>query len=190
MKKSSPAPKHRPELKQCLKLLRAGDTLVVWKLDHLGRSLQQLINVVADLEQRQVGFQSLTDNIDTTSSTVKLDFHIFGSLVEFERGLTRERVNAGLDAAKKKGKKFGRPDALSENYKDMALAMRNGEATKFDIAGHFNVIRHTIYTLLKEFGTYPSKTRSTSSPRHPEQNSANDLESGLSRRRPKVGKNH
>jgi len=94
--------------------------------------------VVADLEQRQIGFQSLTENIDTTSPTGKLVFHIFGLLAEFERGLIRERVKAGLDAAKKKGKKFGRPVALSEKEKDMALAMRNGGATKIDIARHFS----------------------------------------------------
>ena len=148
----SGAKKERAELKQCLKSLRAGDILVVWKLDRLGRSLQHLIDVVADLEQRQVGFQSLTENIDTTSPTGKLVFHIFGSLAEFERGLIRERVKAGLDAAKKKGKKFGRPDALDEKDKSMALAMRNGGATKIDIARHFKVTRQTIYTLLKESG--------------------------------------
>ena len=142
----------RPELQQCLKSVRAGDILVVWKLDRLGRSLQHLIDVVADLEQRQVGFRSLTENIDTTSPTGKLVFHIFGSLAEFERGLIRERVKAGLDAAKKKGKKFGRPDALDEKDKSMALAMRNGGATKIDIARHFKVTRQTIYTLLKESG--------------------------------------
>jgi len=148
----SGAKKERAELQQCLKSLRAGDILVVWKLDRLGRSLQHLIDVVADLEQRQVGFQSLTENIDTTSPTGKLVFHIFGSLAEFERGLIRERVKAGLDAAKKKGKKFGRPDALDEMDKSMALAMRNGGATKIDIARHFKVTRQTIYTLLKESG--------------------------------------
>ena len=148
----SGAKKDRPELQQCLKSLRAGDLLVVWKLDRLGRSLQHLIDVVADLEQRQIGFQSLTENIDTTSPTGKLVFHIFGSLAEFERGLIRERVKAGLDAAKKKGKKFGRPDALGENEKDMALAMRNGGATKIDIARHFKVTRQTIYSILKESG--------------------------------------
>lgn len=109
--------------------------------------------MVTDLENRQIGFQSLTENIDTTSPTGKLIFHIFGSLAEFERGLIRERVKAGLDAAKKKGKRFGRPAALNEKDKDMALAMLNGGATKIDIARHFNVTRQTIYTLLKEYDT-------------------------------------
>jgi DNA invertase Pin-like site-specific DNA recombinase len=151
--KQSGAKTDRPELQQCLKSLREGDLLIVWKLDRLGRSLQHLIETVTDLENRQIGFQSLTENIDTTSPTGKLIFHIFGSLAEFERGLIRERVKAGLAAAKKKGKKFGRPDALNEKDKEMALAMFNGGATKIDISRHFNVTRQTIYTLLKEYET-------------------------------------
>ena len=147
--KQSGAKKDRPELQQCLKSLREGDILIVWKLDRLGRSLQHLIEVVTDLESRQIGFQSLTENIDTTNNTGKLIFHIFGSLAEFERGLIRERVKAGLEAAKKKGKKFGRPEALNEKDRAMAIAMFNGGATKIDIARHFNVTRQTIYTLLK-----------------------------------------
>ena len=147
----SGAKQDRLELQQCLKSLRAGDLLIVWKLDRLGRSLHHLIELVTDLENRQIGFQSLTENIDTTSPTGKLIFHIFGSLAEFERGLIRERVIAGLAAAKKKGKKFGRPEALNETDKEMALAMFNGGATKIAIARHFKVTRQTIYTLLKEY---------------------------------------
>lgn len=149
--KQSGAKTDRPELQQCLKSLREGDLLIVWKLDRLGRSLQHLIDVVTDLENRQIGFQSLTENIDTTSPTGKLIFHIFGSLAEFERGLIRERVKAGLAAAKKKGKKFGRPEALNEQAKTLAIAMYNGGATKIDIARHFKVTRQTIYTLLKDY---------------------------------------
>ena len=148
--KQSGAKKDRTELQQCLKSLREDDILIVWKLDRLGRSLQHLIEVVSDLEERKIGFQSLTENIDTTSPTGKLIFHIFGSLAEFERGLIRERVKAGLEAAKKRGKKFGRPDALNDKAKEMALAMFNGGALKIDIAKHFNVTRQTVYSLLKE----------------------------------------
>jgi DNA invertase Pin-like site-specific DNA recombinase len=148
--KQSGAKKDRTELQQCLKSLREDDILIVWKLDRLGRSLQHLIEVVSDLEERKIGFQSLTENIDTTSPTGKLIFHIFGSLAEFERGLIRERVKAGLEAAKKRGKKFGRPDALNDKAKEMALAMFNGGALKIDIARHFNVTRQTVYSLLKE----------------------------------------
>lgn len=149
--KQSGVKQDRLELQQCLKSLRAGDSLIVWKLDRLGRSLQHLIEVIADLENREIGFQSLTENIDTTSPTGKLIFHIFGSLAEFERGLIRERVKAGLSAAKNKGTKFGRPKAFNELNKDMALAMFNGGATKIAIARHFNVTRQTIYTLLKTY---------------------------------------
>lgn len=133
-----------------LKSLREDDVLIVWKLERLGRSLQHLIDVVNDLEERKIGFQSITENIDTTSPTGKLIFHIFGSLAEFERGLIRERVKAGLEAAKKRGKKFGRPDALDDKAKEMAFAMFNGGALKIDIARHFNVTRQTVYSLLKE----------------------------------------
>lgn len=139
----------RSELQQCLKSLRAGDVLIVWKLDRLGRSLHHLIEVVKDLENRQIGFQSLTESIDTTNPTGKLIFHIFGSLAEFERDLIRERIKAGLTAAKKRGVKFGRPSALNENDKAVALAMFNGGASKIAIARHFTVTRQTIYTLLK-----------------------------------------
>ena len=149
--KQSGIKQDRLELQQCLKSLRAGDSLIVWKLDRLGRSLQHLIEVIADLESREIGFQSLTENIDTTSPTGKLIFHIFGSLAEFERGLIRERVKAGLVAVKKKGTRFGRPQALNDSDKDMALAMFNGGATKIAIARHFNVTRQTIYTLLKAY---------------------------------------
>ena len=151
--KQSGAKQDRPELQQCLKSLRAEDILIVWKLDRLGRSLHHLIEVIKDLENRQIGFQSLTENIDTTNPTGKLIFHVFGSLAEFERGLIRERVKAGLAVAKNKGTKFGRPEALNDKDKDMALAMFNGGATKIAIARHFKVTRQTIYTLLKEHDT-------------------------------------
>ena len=151
--KQSGAKQDRPELQQCLKSLRAEDILIVWKLDRLGRSLHHLIEVIKVLENRQIGFQSLTENIDTTNPTGKLIFHIFGSLAEFERGLIRERVKAGLAVAKNKGTKFGRPEALNDKDKDMALAMFTGGATKIAIARHFKVTRQTIYTLLKEHDT-------------------------------------
>lgn len=147
--KMSGAKTDRPELKQCLKAMVENDVLVVWKLDRLGRSLQHLIEVVNTLEAENKGFQSLTENIDTTSPTGKLIFHIFASLAEFERGLIRQRVMAGLDAARKSGTKFGRPQALSKSDKEMAITMFNGGATKNAIAQHFGVARQTVYALLK-----------------------------------------
>jgi DNA invertase Pin-like site-specific DNA recombinase len=140
----------RPELKQCLKALQPGNVLVTWKLDRLGRSLQHLIEVVNKLEEQGIGFQSLTENIDTTSASGRLVFNIFGSLAEFERSLIRQRVMAGLEASRKMGTKFGRPAALSPNDKKLAITMFNGGATKGSIAKHFGVARQTIYAVLKD----------------------------------------
>src|SRR5205807_10200185 len=99
-------------LQEALAYVRAGDGLVVWRLDRLGRSLKHLIEVVSDLEKRGIGFKSLTENIDTTTSGGKLIFHLFGALAEFERNLIRERTNAGLLAARARGRKGGRPKSL------------------------------------------------------------------------------
>src|SRR5918912_1558549 len=94
----------RPGLEQALSHLRAGDTLVVWRLDRLGRSLKHLIDTVTDLQERGIGFKSLTESIDTTTSGGKLVFHIFGALAELRRGVIRERTQAGLQAARTRGR--------------------------------------------------------------------------------------
>ena len=106
--------KDRPELISCLKALRKGDVLVVWKLDRLARSLKDLVEIITDLNQREIGFKSLTEAIDTTSATGRLVFHIFGALAEFEHSLIRERTIAGLDAARARGRKGGRKPSMSE----------------------------------------------------------------------------
>ena len=106
---ASGAKADRPELKSCLAYLREGDTLVVWKLDRLARSLKQLVDIVDDLGNRQISFRCLTRNIDTTSSTGKLVFGIFATLAEFERDLIKERTVAGLNAARANGRVGGRP---------------------------------------------------------------------------------
>src|ERR687886_70961 len=103
----------RPGLEQALSHLRPGDTLVVWRLDRLGRSLRHLIDTVTALAERGVGFRSLTESIDTTTSGGKLVFHIFGALAEFERELIRERAKAGLAAARARGRIGGRPKSLT-----------------------------------------------------------------------------
>lgn len=136
----------RPELKQCLKALRVGDTLVVWRLDRLGRSLTDLVRIVTDLEQRGVLFESLMERIETGSATGRLQFHIFSALAEFERNLTRERTLAGLKAARARGRLGGRKRKLTDKQVQQArilLADRNVFVT--DVARSFGVSRMTIY---------------------------------------------
>src|SRR4051812_7058295 len=109
----------RPGLTQALSHLRSGDTLVVWRLDRLGRSLRHLIDTVTDLQEKGVGFKSLTESIDTTTSGGRLVFNIFGALAEFEREIIRERTNAGLSAARARGRSGGRPKALTDRQVQM-----------------------------------------------------------------------
>jgi DNA invertase Pin-like site-specific DNA recombinase len=104
----------RKELAACLKALREGDTLVVWRLDRLGRSLPDLVRIVGELEQKGVSFESLTEKIETGSAAGKLVFHVFAALAEFERNLIRERTRAGLVAARARGRAGGRKPKLSE----------------------------------------------------------------------------
>ena len=110
---ASGAKQERKGLEDALSHVREGDTLVVWRLDRLGRSITHLIQTVSGLAERGVGFKSLTENIDTTTSGGKLVFHIFGALAEFERDIIRERTTAGLQAARARGRKGGRPKALT-----------------------------------------------------------------------------
>jgi DNA invertase Pin-like site-specific DNA recombinase len=141
----------RPGLAEALKFIRPGDTLVVWRLDRLGRSLQHLIETVMGLEQRGIGFMSLTEAIDTTTPGGKLIFHIFGSLAEFERELIRERTNAGLAAARARGRFGGRPPKLDE--KTLALAKRLHADKQTDIATicrTLGICRSTLYRALKQ----------------------------------------
>jgi DNA invertase Pin-like site-specific DNA recombinase len=109
----------RKGLTDALSHLRSGDTLVVWRLDRLGRSLRHLIDTVTALQERGIGFKSLRESIDTTTSGGKLVFHIFGALAEFEREIIRERTQAGLSAARSRGKSGGRPKALTEKQVQM-----------------------------------------------------------------------
>src|SRR5512133_432958 len=110
---ASGAKAERTGLDAALSYVRTGDTLVVWRLDRLGRSLPHLIETITALNTRKIGFKSITENIDTTTSGGKLIFHIFGALAEFERDIIRERTQAGLHAARARGRLGGRPKALS-----------------------------------------------------------------------------
>lgn len=146
VEKSSGAQRERPELKAALDYMRDGDTLVVWKLDRLARSMKQLIETVEGLEEVGVGFRSLTEAIDTTTPGGKLVFHVFGALAEFERSIIRERTRAGLDAARARGRKGGRPPKLREDNLRAARAMlADGEFTVEAIAKRLNVSPATLY---------------------------------------------
>jgi DNA invertase Pin-like site-specific DNA recombinase len=144
--KASGAGRDRPQLNSAIEYMRAGDTLVVWKLDRLARSLKQLIETVEGLEERDIGFKSLTESIDTTTSGGKLVFHIFASLAEFERSLIRERTSAGLQAARDRGKLGGRPPAMSKADIAAAKAMlRDSEITVEEVAVRMKVAPSTLY---------------------------------------------
>ena len=143
---ASGAQRDRPKLAEALAYLRDGDTLVVWKMDRLARSLRQLIETVELLEERGIGFVSLTEKIDTTSPGGKLVFHLFGALAEFERGMIRERTKAGLKAAKERGAKLGRPRVMTDDQIAMALTMKkDGAYTSTQIASQLGVSRATLY---------------------------------------------
>lgn len=149
--KESGAKAARPGLITALEVLREGDTLVVWRLDRLGRSLKDLIALVEQLENRQVGFKSLQENMDTTSSGGKLIFHLFGALAEFERNLIRERTQAGLAAARARGKRGGRPKALDPAQRQ--LAIRLYQERQHSIAGIcrlMGISKPTLYSYLAE----------------------------------------
>ena len=126
----------RKGLDEALGYVRKGDTLVVWRLDRLGRSLPHLITTMTDLEERGIGFKSLTENIDTTTRGGKLIFHIFGALVEFERNLIKERTRAGLTAARARGKKGGRPKALTARQPVLPVTSMRSATPLRRFAGH------------------------------------------------------
>lgn len=136
----------RPELAQCLKALRTDDTLTVWRLDRLGRSLSDLVRIVGELESRGVGFESITEKIETGSAAGKLIFHVFASLAEFERNLIRERTRAGLDAARARGRLGGRKPKLDDKKKREIRALLKDPAVNIsDVAKLYKVSRTTIY---------------------------------------------
>lgn len=144
--KASGAKADRPELMRLLDNARKGDVVVVWKLDRLARSLRQLIDTTVLLNERGVELHSLTENINTTSPTGKLTFHLFAALAEFERDVLRQRVNAGLAAARRRGRVGGRPKALNESDLKKARALlRSGEYTRAQVAAELKVSRHTLW---------------------------------------------
>src|SRR5499425_1045730 len=141
----------RPGLTEALSHLREGDTLVVWRLDRLGRSLKHLIETVAALQTQGVAFQSITENIDTSNATGKLVFHIFGALAEFERNLIKERTLAGLSAARTRGRTGGRPPLDTSARQVMAAKKLYRDKTNSisEICNMLNISRATLYRYVK-----------------------------------------
>ncbi len=136
----------RPELEACLKALRSGDTLVVWRLDRLGRSLGDLVKLVMTLEEQKIGFESLQEKIETTSASGKLVFHVFAALAEFERNLISERTRAGLKAARARGRLGGRkPKLKQKDIREIKALLKDPNIPVSDIAKRFGVSRTTIY---------------------------------------------
>ena len=144
--KLSGAQTDRPGLEHAIRACRKGDVLVVWRLDRLGRSLKDLIGIVERLEGLGVGLRSVHENIDTTTASGRLFFHIMGALSEFERNLIRERTKAGLMAAKRRGRKPGRKRRFGENQvKAAKTLLKQGELTVSEIADQLNTSPATIY---------------------------------------------
>jgi DNA invertase Pin-like site-specific DNA recombinase len=150
--KASGARDERPGLKACLAFLKAGDVLVVWKLDRLGRSLSHLLAIVADLKARGIGLRSLTEAMDTTTAQGKLLLAVFGALAEYERALIQERVKAGLAAAKRRGRRGGRPPVLGPEQLEQITAALEGGTSKASVCRTFKVARSTLADTLRRAG--------------------------------------
>jgi len=149
---ASGAKDDRPGLISALAFVRPGDVLVVWKLDRLGRSLSHLLTIVNALRERNVAFRSLTEGMDTTTASGELLFHVFGALAQYERALTRERVVAGLAAAKQRGRVGGRPHAIADEKLEPVLAALDGGTSKAAVCRNFSVKRTTLIQMLARLG--------------------------------------
>jgi DNA invertase Pin-like site-specific DNA recombinase len=146
----SGAKAERPGLTAALNYLREGDVLAVWKLDRLGRSLRDLIEIVTALEQRGIGFKSLQESMDTTTPGGKLIFHVIAALAEFERGIIRERTQAGLKAARARGRRGGRPRKLNQKGVALAVSMLKEPSNNVnDICATIGISRSTLYRYRK-----------------------------------------
>jgi len=142
----------RAGLAKALAFVRPGDCLVVWKLDRLGRSLPHLLTTVTDLKARGIAFRSLTEQMDTTTPQGEFLFHIFGALAQFERSLTQERVQAGLVAARRRGRRGGRPATIDAEKLAAVTAALDGGATKAAVCRTFGLKRSTLLDTLARIG--------------------------------------
>jgi DNA invertase Pin-like site-specific DNA recombinase len=140
-----------PGLNSALEIARAGDILVVWRLDRLGRSLKDLIQLTETLKERSIGLYSLQEAINTTSSSGQLVFHLFGALAEFERNLIRERTQAGLTAARARGRTGGRPKALDPKKRELAVKLYNDHQYSIgEICQMMGISKPTLYNYVAE----------------------------------------
>jgi DNA invertase Pin-like site-specific DNA recombinase len=150
---ASGSKQQRSGLERARELLRKGDVLVVWRLDRLGRTLKHLIELMAELERQGIGFQSVQESIDTTTPGGKLVFHVFGALAEFERNLIRERTQAGLTAARARGRTGGRPKSLDARQKALAVDLyRQRKHTVAEICRTVGISKPTLYAYVREAG--------------------------------------
>ncbi|MFD1211810.1 recombinase family protein [Arthrobacter sp. GCM10027362] len=140
----------RPQLDACLDYLREGDTLVVWKLDRLGRSLRHLLEIIDELRAKGIGFKSLSDGIDTTTASGKMMFSVMGAFAEFERDLIKERTNSGLQAARDRGRLGGRPAVITEELAQRISSLRDEGKSPTAIAKELEIGRATVYRHLKQ----------------------------------------
>ncbi len=182
---ASGAKSARPELDKLLANVRAGDAVVIWKLDRLGRSLKHLVELVGELAERKVGLQSLNDPIDTTHAQGRLVFNLFASLAEFERELIRERTQAGLSAARARGRVGGRPKGLPAKAEATTMAAetlyREGRLSVSAISEKLHISKSTLYSYLRhrgvDIGTYQKSARS----RDQQRNAASPVEPPVER---------
>ncbi|MEK4567036.1 recombinase family protein [Alkalihalobacillus sp. FSL R5-0424] len=156
--KVSGVKKKREGLEEALEFVRSGDTLIVWRLDRLGRNMQELINVVNNLNENGISFHSLQENItmDKQNSTGQLMFHLFAAFAEFERNLILERSTAGREAARTRGRLGGRPEKFTEKDIEMLKTLANNGTPIKDIAKMWNISRTTVYRYLNKSSEVPS----------------------------------
>lgn len=150
--RASGAKDDRSGLTNALDFVRPGDVLVVWKLDRLGRSLSHLLSIINTLKEKQVAFRSLTEGMDTTTPSGELLFHVFGALAQYERALIKERVLAGLTAARKRGRIGGRPPAIMGEKLEAIIAALNSGMSKAAVCRNFGVKRTTLIETLARIG--------------------------------------
>jgi DNA invertase Pin-like site-specific DNA recombinase len=163
----SGAKSERPVLQDMLNQVRSGDVIVIWKLDRLGRSLKNLVDIVSQLIKQDVGLKSLHDNIDTTTPQGRLTFNIFASLAEFERDLISERTKAGLESARARGRNGGKPKGLSKQAEATACAAetlyKEGKLSVNQIANQLGIAKNTLYKYLRhrnvDIGAYNFKPK-------------------------------